>query len=475
MKRLFFPFVGVFALLAIGCSDDTAPPEAPKCDPACGSCQSCDTTGIKPTCVNNCAGGLDCQDEQCVAPAAVECKPACAACQMCDTAGATPTCVDICDTGLTCESGKCVAPAVAQCDPVCGDCEMCDTTATPPTCVKLCAAGLECKNKQCVAAAPADPCASKCASCERCETQYGVPICVDACADGQTCDKTKKVCRPDVPTVAFDHSTLTELAGPFTADIAGGKAVTAVCIKCHAKVADDMINTAHWKWLGDTPNVKGAPAGQTIGKRNLINNFCVAVPSNEQRCAACHASYGYKDKTFDFTAANKGAIDCLVCHATATYTRGAKTMGPDTTVDMVAAAKSVGKTTRAACGRCHFNAGGGDNVKKGDIASALITPTAAADAHMGKTTNPFTCASCHKGTAHKLLGQGVHLPVSEGRVGCTDCHGEAPHTNKMLNNHAMDIACQTCHIPAFSRQQPTKMDWDWSTAGDKSKGTGGVI
>jgi hypothetical protein len=27
------------------------------------------------------------------------------------------------------------------------------------------------------------------------------------------------------------------------------------------------------------------------------------------------------------------------------------------------------------------------------------------------------------------------------------------------------VACQTCHIPIYSKQNPTKVYWDWSTAG----------
>jgi octaheme c-type cytochrome (tetrathionate reductase family) len=203
-----------------------------------------------------------------------------------------------------------------------------------------------------------------------------------------------------------------------------------------------------------------------------VNNFCVAVPSNEKRCAQCHAGYGYVDNTFDFT--DSGNIDCLVCHST-NYKKGKKTGGaPDTTVDVALAAQSVGLTTRATCGRCHFSAGGGDNVKKGDIGSPLGSPAVTTDVHMGAASNPFTCTSCHVATGHRIPGQGVHLPVQEGRIGCVDCHSAEPHSNDLTNNHALDIACQTCHVPAFSRQMPTKMDWDWSTAGNKSRGTDGV-
>ena len=35
-----------------------------------------------------------------------------------------------------------------------------------------------------------------------------------------------------------------------------------------------------------------------------------------------------------------------------------------------------------------------------------------------------------------------------------------------LNDHTRTLACQSCHTPTFARGGvPTKMAWDWSTAG----------
>jgi octaheme c-type cytochrome (tetrathionate reductase family) len=76
----------------------------------------------------------------------------------------------------------------------------------------------------------------------------------------------------------------------------------------------------------------------------------------------------------------------------------------------------------------------------------------------------FSCASCHRTTNHDVPGSrygpmGVTLT-------CNNCHGEAPHASKDINRHVARIACQTCHIPTFARGGvPTKMEWDWSTAG----------
>jgi len=259
------------------------------------------------------------------------------------------------------------------------------------------------------------------------------------------------------------HASTAALAGPF----GSAPEVTGQCLSCHAEEGEQFLKSAHWNWRGPTPGLVGHEDDTTVGKENLINNFCIAIRSNEARCTQCHAGYGYKDTSFNF--ADPGNIDCLVCHASPTsgYAKAPKTAGlPEETVDLVAAARSVGPTTVQSCGRCHFNAGGGDNVKKGDMGSALASATPEVDVHLGQG---FTCASCHAGDDHTLLGQGVHVPVSEGRISCEGCHTAQPHSSSTLNNHALDIACQTCHVPAFSRQQPTKMNWDWSTAGNKNR------
>jgi len=53
---------------------------------------------------------------------------------------------------------------------------------------------------------------------------------------------------------------------------------------------------------------------------------------------------------------------------------------------------------------------------------------------------------------------------------CEDCHGDRANIHAgnqvemILNSHAT-LACQTCHIPAFARQTPTKTEWYWADAG----------
>ena len=58
------------------------------------------------------------------------------------------------------------------------------------------------------------------------------------------------------------------------------------------------------------PAGDGAPAGFETGKFNLVNNFCIAVPTNEGRCTHCHTGYGWADNTFAFN--DPKTIDCLI-------------------------------------------------------------------------------------------------------------------------------------------------------------------
>jgi octaheme c-type cytochrome (tetrathionate reductase family) len=450
------------------CVAPVVPPPA-TCEPACDACQRCDTTGESPVCVDNCGDGLVCENGTCVAPVVpppATCEPACDACQRCDTTGESPVCVNNCGDGLVCESGTCVAPVVpppATCEPACGACQRCDTTGESPVCVDNCAAGLVCENGLCVAPVVPPPatCEPACGACQICDTTGAAPVCIDACGQDELC--MSGACRP-----VGMHANFDVLAGPF----ADGPAVTTQCLECHPNEGHDFLQTAHWKWAGPTPNLQGHEAETTQGKRTLINNFCIATDSNEARCTQCHAGYGWRDSSFDFNDAGK--VDCLVCHADGAsgYAKAPTTAGaPVPTADLALAARSVGRPTRDNCGACHFYAGGGDNVKKGDLGSALKNATIEMDVHLGRG---MECADCHATENHRVLGQGAHIGVSEGRLDCTDCHGTAPHGNPLTDNHAQDLACQTCHVPAFSRAQPTKMNWDWSTAGNRTRGNNGV-
>ncbi|MCL4179814.1 MAG: tetrathionate reductase family octaheme c-type cytochrome [Verrucomicrobia bacterium] len=259
------------------------------------------------------------------------------------------------------------------------------------------------------------------------------------------------------------------------------------CTTCHWKevngtritAADEIMETSHWTW-----EHLDSATGDRLGKKHVINNYCIAVASNEPRCTSCHVGIGWKDKSFDFTDATK--VDCLVCHdTTGTYKKfptlaGAPWTGPGTTnfggvtwqpVNLLAVAQSVGKTSRATCGACHFFGGGGDAVKHGDLDSSLYNPDRSLDVHMGVNGLNFTCANCHEPTdGHHIPGTYYPKDTTDNQS-CQKCHTASPHKTgadaNRLNTHSLRVACQTCHIPQFARGRTTKISWDWSTAGQK--------
>lgn len=275
-------------------------------------------------------------------------------------------------------------------------------------------------------------------------------------------------------------------------DFKSGPEVTRACLACHTEAAKQVHKSKHWTWEFLNP-----ATGQRLGKKHVINNFCTAVPSNYEFCTACHVGYGWKDQHFDFSAQEN--VDCLVCHdTTGTYRKVPGLAGhpayqdmeyPPKSGKMVKApdlgdvARKVGKTGRANCGACHFYGGGGDAVKHGDLDSSLKSPGKYLDVHMDKDGLNFSCGECHKTTGHDVPGsryavtaadKGGHMRGKKDAnpATCQACHGASPHNGSQgdrLNSHANKLACQTCHIPEFARAQPTKMMWDWSTAGKMDK------
>jgi len=251
------------------------------------------------------------------------------------------------------------------------------------------------------------------------------------------------------------------LQGPFKT----GQEVTEACLQCHDQQAKDFMKTVHWTWQ-EKQTIPGK-GELSIGKINLLNNFCIALPANWPRCTSCHAGYGWKDAAFKFDDPQN--VDCLVCHdTTGTYVKSPAGAGnPDPKVDLVKVAQNVGKPTRQNCGSCHFFGGGGDHVKHGDLDSSMLNPSREIDVHMAAAKPDMACQDCHKTKDHAIPGESLAVSLGQGmRVACTDCHGAAPHKIPTYNKHTARVACETCHIPAFAKGLPTKVWWDWSKAGE---------
>ncbi len=262
---------------------------------------------------------------------------------------------------------------------------------------------------------------------------------------------------------------------------------TETCLNCHSDAGDHVLLSGHWNWQGVAANLAGYES-ESHGKNDMINNFCIAVPSNEGRCTQCHIGYGYSDNTFNFGLAEN--IDCLICHdQSGTYKKSKTAAGnPDPSVNLQIVAKSVGGNGGVPqiinCIGCHANAGGGDNVKHGDLSTALLATTHDYDVHMGTDGGNFTCVTCHdvKRTQtgeqldHGIGGMPFHSVDEGGMKQCDDCHGDIviAHQNKDMgrlfiaangNPYHERLACQVCHIPKIAQQIATKTYWDWSTAG----------
>ncbi len=317
-----------------------------------------------------------------------------------------------------------------------------------------------------------------------------------------------------------DHSTFEELQ----VDFLDGPSVTKACLGCHTEASKQMMATSHWTWLSPNKQLDASEDAHNIplGKAdNVINNFCIAIPSNEPRCTSCHAGYGWKDKNFDFS--NEALVDCLVCHdQTGKYKKfptgaghpvykkdfpegrewppkSGKIMPP---VDLTNIAQNVGPPTRKNCGSCHFFGGGGEGVKHGDMDVTLVKPHAGIDVHMDIDGPDFDCMQCHTTSDHQIAGRSFEVPAYEDReflmrgkegnlLACESCHSASPHPvggpaltsggqatplsiaeksrNNKLNEHSDKVACQTCHIPTMAREKATKTWWDWSTAGKKTE------
>ncbi|KAA3614149.1 MAG: tetrathionate reductase family octaheme c-type cytochrome [Calditrichaeota bacterium] len=255
-----------------------------------------------------------------------------------------------------------------------------------------------------------------------------------------------------------------EMAGPFNSP----QEVTEACLSCHEDAAKQIMSTTHWTWLSaDSMLVPGHDQKMRVGKKNVFNNFCIALNSNWPRCTSCHVGYGWKDTLFDFK--NEQNVDCIVCHDnTGKYVKAPTKAGyPAENVDLVNVAQNVGMPTRQSCGTCHFYGGGGENVKHGDLESALVNPPANFDIHMGE--NEMLCQDCHETESHGIKGVSlaVNTKLVDKEVECTDCHDIPVHNNADLDKHSEKIACQTCHIPTYAKEKPRKVYWDWSDAGKK--------
>jgi octaheme c-type cytochrome (tetrathionate reductase family) len=287
----------------------------------------------------------------------------------------------------------------------------------------------------------------------------------------------------DCVVAQVNHSVF----APLKKDFQTASEVTEACLDCHPEAGKQVMQTTHWTWEYITQD------GQQLGKNNVINNYCVAISSNEPRCTSCHVGYGYRNAE-TFAQMGETAVDCLVCHdQSGTYKKFPAGAGEPNyedkifpagpgepygkirpAVDLKLAAQSVGMPTRKNCGTCHFNGGGGANVKHGDLDVSMYDPNSAIDVHMASDGLNFTCQSCHTTHEHKIAGSRYEMDLQgiTDLQSCETCHADHQHALNIVDQHTDRVACQTCHIPVYAKEQYVKTWWDWSTAGELKDGEG---
>lgn len=262
-----------------------------------------------------------------------------------------------------------------------------------------------------------------------------------------------------------------------------------MCRSCHAQQANDVFAGGHYQWNGAAPyNVNGSGAKQ--GKYvSSINSYCVNIIGNWRginaaragACSACHVGRGLEPSATS-SVAQLDNIDCLMCHQDGYKRKFDPTVGqmvPDPaamTITMDVAVQTVHRPTRATCLQCHAKAGGGDAVKRGDMALAQAATTDASyDVHMATTRGNLKCTSCHTVKNHRIAGSGTDLRVVDldVQMKCAQCHttkeSATGHATTKVNDHVARVACQTCHIPRYARNaadtlatEATEIHRDWT-------------
>ena len=262
------------------------------------------------------------------------------------------------------------------------------------------------------------------------------------------------------PMPSVDHTQFEILKQDFKTP----QDVTEACLTCHNQRHEEIMHSSHWNWER-VAYVEGKGISK-LGKKNVLNNFCIGASTNEQACAKCHIGFGMTHNTFDFNNARN--VDCMVCHdKSEEYIKGASMAGyPDRSVNLMKVAQSVGRPDKINCGACHFYSGGGNNVKHGDLEEALLSCDRNVDVHMASNGINMDCVDCHSADKHQIKGKLYSVSSTDvDRLRCEDCHTTKPHLDDVLNRHFSKVSCQTCHIPIYAKENSTKMAWRWSEAG----------
>ncbi|MDV7143845.1 multiheme c-type cytochrome [Tropicimonas sp. TH_r6] len=300
-----------------------------------------------------------------------------------------------------------------------------------------------------------------------------------------------------IPSSTADHSRFEELEGPFK----NAGEVNEACMGCHNTGPEQLHGTVHFTWTA--PQADAAADAQALGMLHVANGFLLSTPSNVDACTSCHISGTRLEDPamLDASSDPVAPVDCLSCHeptgqwtvanfhengAACTMCHDERLKGDTPEIkDLALSAQSVGPSTRASCGACHFDADGGPGVKHGDLNADLIEPAHSLDVHMAAAPDGagFTCATCHTTRDHATAGSrytggpgdSPDRPAMTGAAAsCQSCHSDAPHvaaeSGVWIDRHTDTVACETCHIPSIARgETKTRVLWDWSSVGETDR------
>lgn len=258
------------------------------------------------------------------------------------------------------------------------------------------------------------------------------------------------------------------------------------CYSCHATKFQEVYGSVHYQWQGNAPDMVNKPDILQGKISNSVNAYCINILGNWGLCGKCHIGRGSMPVyTSNPTYNQLMNIDCLVCHsesyALVRTRRSDGTMGPPEGTDeatLNSYVRNIHLPKRTNCLKCHAYAGGGDAVKRGDLAWATANTTDRNyDVHMATTSANLVCQDCHTFVNHRVTGKGSDLRptdyASEVNCGKSGCHPEKAtstgHSNAYINRHVNRVACQTCHIPYYGRDaadtpdsEATEIHRDWT-------------
>lgn len=235
---------------------------------------------------------------------------------------------------------------------------------------------------------------------------------------------------------AQNHEEMIE--GPFETR----QEITETCLTCHDGIGENVQQSRHWNWKKESKSF--------FYEKALKYGFRVSANSDLNSSLFNHISFSSKENAND-----PNNINCLICHEQS----GKYSSGNISADDLLKIAQSVKKPTRKNCGTCHFDKSKGADIRHGDLDKSLINPSREIDVHIGGKN--FNCTTCHTYKEHKISGAD-----SKG-VKCMNCHNEKTHKSPTLNNHIKNVACETCHITEFAKEEPTTIFVDWSKSSDK--------